>query len=469
MEKYDLTRVARLAALACALSLCTGTAFAQDDDGPWESDQLVCALYPGSEIDSIHARYGTTTVDVLDTGATLSYLIATDSGEVEDSLADLITLDPDVFYCAPNFILDSPEPVQRSQPFLDVTGEAEVQAQPAADHLQLVSAQAQTTGLGVKVAVIDGGVDASQPMLAGSVLSGIDYVDSDTTAHDEQGGPASGHGTFVAGVVNLVAPDALIIPYRVIDTLGRGNGYHMAQAVIHAVEQGCKVINISMVMNGKHPTLDAAIEYAKDHDVLVVAAAGNDSGDVKKFPADDSYTLGVAAVDSADLKADFSNFGSEIDVCAPGTSIKGPFLDTVFARWDGTSFAAPFVAGTGALLYAMRPAATWDDVVTVIEQTSFNLDGLNPGFEGKLGSGRIEPLTAVTAWAPMAGDVNGSGQVTAADIVFLVNFLFKSGPSPVDLNTADVNASCDITSADIIYLVNYNFKAGPAPLPGCVP
>jgi subtilisin family serine protease len=458
----------RLAEALLALGLLTSHVLA-DDDGPWESDQLVCSLNPGGVIDSINARYGTITMNVIYAGATSSYLIGTAAGEVEDSLADLILLDPDVLYCAPNFYLDAPEPVQRSQPFLDVVGEAEVQAQPAATHLQLAVAQTQSTGLGVKVAVIDGGVDASQPMLAGSVLAGFDFVDNDTDAHDESGGPASGHGTFVAGVVNLVAPDAWIVPYRVIDTLGRGNGYQMARAVIDAVSQGCKVINISMVMQGKHPTLDVAIEYAKNQHVLVVAAAGNDSADAQRFPASDSYTLGVAALDSADLKADFSNFGSFIDVCAPGTSIKGPFLDTVFARWDGTSFAAPFVAGTGALLYALRPGATWDDVVTAIEETAIDLDSLNPGFAGQLGRGRIEPQAAVNAWWPMAGDLNESGYISSADIIFLVNFVFKSGPAPDELDTADVDASCDVTSADVIYLVNYNFKVGPAPQPGCVP
>jgi subtilisin family serine protease len=458
-----------MAVLSLALILGTGNALGGDDDGPWESDELVCALNPGGVIDSIHARYGTTTINILDTGGTLSYLIGTTAGEVEDSLADLITLDPDVLYCAPNFLLDAPEPVQRSQPFLDVVGEAEVQAQPAASQLQLATTQTQSTGLGVKVAIVDGGVDANQPMLAGSVLQGVDFVDNDEDAHDEPGGPASGHGTFVAGVVKLVAPDAWIIPYRVIDTLGRGNGYHMAQAVLDAVDQGCKVINISMVMEGKHPTLDIAIEYAKNRNVLVVAAAGNDSSETDRFPANDSYALGVAALDSTELKADFSNFGSFIDVAAPGTNIKGPFLDTVFARWDGTSFAAPFVSGTGALLYAMRPDAAWDDVVTIIEQTAFDLDSLNPGLEGKLGCGRIDPLAAVSAWWPMAGDVNGSGHITTADIIFLVNFVFKSGQPPAELSAADVNASCDITSSDVVYLVNYNFKAGPAPLPGCVP
>jgi hypothetical protein len=117
----------------------------------------------------------------------------------------------------------------------------------------------------------------------------------------------------------------------------------------------------------------------------------------------------------------------------------------------------------------MRPDAAWDDIVTVIEQTAFNLDSLNPELEGQLGCGRIEPLAAVSAWWPVAGDVNGSGHISSADIIFLVNFVFKSGEPPVELDAADVNASCDITSADVIYLVNYNFKAGPVPQPGCVP
>jgi subtilisin family serine protease len=432
--------------------------------------ELVCSVNPGASIDSINARYGTSTKAYIDTGmvAYFAYLLAVPANLAEDSLADVISLDADVLYCSPNYLLDAPEPVQRSQPFLDVTGSTEVTTQTAATRLHLTSAQAQSTGTGVQVAVIDVGVDATQPMLDGAVLSGIDYIDSDTTAFDEPGGAASGHGTFVAGVIHLVAPDAAIIPYRVIDTAGRGDGFSITGAILDAVDRDCKVINISLVMTGKHPSLDMAIEYARNRNVLVVAAAGNDSSSSPRFPADDSYCLGVAALDSADLKPDFSNFGSHIDLCAPGTNIKGPFPDSLYARWSGTSFAAPFVAGSAAMLYALKPASTWDEIVDQLTGTAQNVDPLNPAFAGQLGSGMVNPAAAVVAWWAAPGDVNASGTITGADIIYLVNFVFKSGVPPVSLNLGDVDATCAINAADIIYLVNYVYREGPAPVPGCV-
>jgi len=450
------------------LVLCPSTLLRAGEE--FVPHELVCSVNTGASIDSINARYGTSTKEVIDTGLFVyfSYLLSVPDSLAEDSLADLVALDGDVFYCTPNYLLDAPEPVQRSQPFLDVTGEPEVTTQASALRLNLSAAQAQSTGTGVKVAVIDVGVDATQPMLAGSVLSGIDYVDSDTSAHDEPGGAASGHGTFVAGVIHLVAPSAQIVPYRVIDTVGRGDGFSITKAIIDAVSRGCRVINISLVMAGVHPSLRDAIEYAHYRNVLVVAAAGNDSSNTPRFPADDAYSLGVAAVDSVDLKADFSNFGSHIDLCAPGTDIKGPFLHSTFARWSGTSFAAPFVSGTAALLFAERPAATWYDVVNLLKTTAEDIDVSNPAYAGELGDGIVNPVTAVSAWWAAPGDADGSGAITSADIVYLINYVFKSGPSPQPRNNGDVDASCFINTGDIVYLVEYVFKGGAAPLAGCV-
>ena len=151
--------------------------------------------------------------------------------------------------------------------------------------------------------VIDAGVNLTHPLLAGTTSPGLDYVDGDSLANDEPGGMASGHGSFVAGVVKLVAPDAQIVPYRVLNPDGRGNGYTIAEAVLQAVEDGCKVINISMVMAGQHGSLDFAIEYAKNNNVMVIAAAGNDSINTDLFPAKDSYTISVAALDTLNHKA----------------------------------------------------------------------------------------------------------------------------------------------------------------------
>ena len=207
---------------------------------------------------------------------------------------------------------------------------------------------------------------------------------------------------------------------------------------------------------------------ARHQGVVIVAAAGNDASNVPLYPAADPNCLGVAALDARDVKCTFSSWGPHIDLSAPGQDIKGPFINDQFARWSGTSFATPFVAGTGALLLARIPTATWTDVVDVMTTTARKIDQVNPLFAGNLGAGKVDPLAAINLWAPTAGDVDASGLISSADILYLVTYVFKNGPAPLDLNDGDADGSCQINAADVIYLVQYVFKSGPLPSQGCV-
>ena len=123
---------------------------------------------------------------------------------------------------------------------------------------------------------------------------------------------------------------------------------------------------------------------------------------------------------------------------------------------------------TAALLYGVRPAAAWSDLVDLLKVTAEEIDTSNPAYAGELGSGVVSPQAAVAAWWAASGDVDASGTITSADIVYLINFVFKSGPDPTHPNNGDVDASCLVNAGDIIYLVNYVFKGGPAPQAGCV-
>ena len=425
-------------------------------------EQMVCAASSFSYIDTINANYGTMLIRTLP--EINSYLLQTQPGQDADSLAGIIGLEPYVIYCDANFILDAPEPVQGSQPFIDFQVQGTFEGQGAAGTLRLPLAQTASVGTGVKVGVIDVGVNFGHPILSPVTVSGTDYVAGDSDAFDEPGGNASGHGTFVAGVISLVAPEAEIHAYRVLDTAGRGNGFTIAEAIVQAVDDGCKVINLSMVMTGNHGSMDAAIEYAHTNNVLVVAAAGNDSTEIDRFPARDSYTLSVAALDSLNQKADFSSFGGKVDVCAPGTMIYSPFLDTMYAWWNGSSFAAPFVAGQAALLYAAQPNASWNEVVDAITQTATNIDAQNPGLEGKLGTGLIDPVAALAQFMALScGDINDDGVgPNLTDATMLVNHLFitfEALPNPM---AADVDNNGSIALTDLTRLINFMFLQGPA-------
>lgn len=438
--------------------------------GPAEyvPEELVCKMAPGFEIDIINGAYGTAVRN--HQPETDCYLLTTQPGQNAESLAVIINAREEVEYCGANYFLDAPEPYQKSSAFLDEQCIGTFPDQEAADQLSIAEAQTISIGTDVKIAVIDGGVAFDHPEFAaksGGVISGWDFVDNDSIAFDEPGGAGTGHGTFVAGIVKLTAPGSQIYAYRVLDTLGRGNGYDVAGAILRAVSDGCRVINLSMGMLGRHDAVEDAMKFAEDRDVIIVAAAGNDSTNecsLFPFPATKGYCLAVGALDSLNILADFSNFGIKIDVCAPGTRIYSPFIDTLYAWWDGTSFSAPFVTGLAALIITLRPEATWEGIHSIIKESCINIDSLNPGLCEQLGSGMIDMVAALEmASTFMRGDADSGGEINVADVVFLVNYIFRAGTAPYPLIAGDANCDNATNVGDAVYLIHYIFRSGPAP------
>ncbi|MEE8577066.1 MAG: S8 family serine peptidase, partial [candidate division Zixibacteria bacterium] len=433
------TNVKNIGLLAIALIVMSLSlsAYAGESASEFVPEEIVCQVAYPEYIDSVNIAYGTSISQYL--LQIDGYLLTTLPGQNAESLAAVIDLLPDVIYCQANYLLDAPEPVQGSQPFTDIGGTGDASTQEAATTLKLPATHEVSTGTGVKVAVIDVGVELNHPMFSGMTVSGADYVDGDAVAMDESGGRASGHGTFVAGIVSVVAPAAEIVAYRVLDTTGSGNGFSIAEAVLQAVSDGCKVINLSIVMTGAHSTLDGAIEFAHANDVMVIAAAGNDSSNSDLFPARDSYTLSVAALDSSNLKADFSSYGGKVDVCAPGTGIYSAYLDSSFAWWDGTSFAAPFVSGVAALLYSIDSSASWSEIRDAIEETAISVDSINPDYANQLGFGLIDPVAALQQIGATCGDISGDGTgPDISDLTALVNYLFITFVLPGSPVASDV-------------------------------
>jgi len=449
----------------------TAPLYGQHGRGDYRPEELVCEMLPGYSIDIINTTYGTSTKGHLI--QTDSYLLSIPAGQNAESLAVVIAARPDVLYCGPNFYFDAPEPFQRSQPFLDNQLTENIDSQFAAQTLALATVHTISTGESVAIAVIDGGVNLTHPEFAsmtGGLVSGWDYIDGDSIANDEAGGACSGHGTFVAGVLKLVAPGSYVHAYRVLDTTGRGSGFDIAAAVLRAIDDGCRVINLSLGMVGVDDALDEALKYARMENIMVVASAGNDSTSdniIFPFPASRTYCLAVAALDTFNLKADFSNYGVKIDYCAPGTGIYAPYLDSSYAWWDGTSFSAPFVSGLAALLISKNPTLTVEKIDTIMANTAADIDTLNPGLEGMLGHGLINMVAALGETMQFtAGDANDDTTVDVGDVIYIINYVFKDGPAPVV--TAAANANCDTTVniGDAVYLVKYVFASGPPP---CAP
>jgi subtilisin family serine protease len=368
--------------------------------------QVLVRLAPGVNVGTINARYGTTSIDRLQSDPT--FLLRTPAGTTVEDLLPAMTSDTDLDVAEPNYQTGNPE-AQRgsSMTFADPSlTQADYVDQEALARIRAPQAQGITKGAGVIVAVLDTGVQLNHPRLVPRIVpGGIDLIDGDSDPADAPDGvdsdrdgvidEAVGHGTFVAGMVLSVAPKASILPIRVLDSDGYGTAFALARGIETARNAHAKVINMSLGMSIPSGVVDKLIERFKNEDIVFVASAGNADSDSQQFPARDSYVIGTAATDSADMKTDFSNFGSWVDVSAPGEGLISYFPTSALAQWSGTSFSSGLVSGTAALLFAAKPGARFNDVVDAIEETAVDIDDENPDFRGELGEGRLDVLAAV--------------------------------------------------------------------------
>jgi type VII secretion-associated serine protease mycosin len=271
--------------------------------------------------------------------------------------------------------------------------------------LNVAAAWQLSTGAGVTVAVIDSGVEASHPDLAGQVLPGLDLVtDTSGTSTDP-----NGHGTHVAGTiaartgngtgVSAVAPHVQILPIRTLDASGSGVMSDVATGIVYAADQGAQVINMSLGATVQVTSVSNAISYARSKGVVVVAAAGNSrtTNSPTLWPAADNGVVAVASTDENDGYSSFSNRGSYVDVAAPGGSILSTVPSAGYAYYSGTSMAAPHVAAAAALVKAYRPLLTPDQVELALTSTATDLG--TAGRDLDYGHGRINPADALAAVA----------------------------------------------------------------------
>ena len=268
-----------------------------------------------------------------------------------------------------------------------------------------------TKGQGVIVAVIDTGVDATHPDLEGRVLAGYSTVSKEVLPEGEQN-DVYGHGTHVAaiiagdddndGVVGI-APESTILPIQALGPNGAGNDRTVAEAIEYAVANGADVINLSLggevspFENGGTASC-AAVEAAFSSGVVVIVSSGNAGGygNPKNQPASCKGALSVAAIDETLNRTYFSSYDNTVRISAPGRRIvsaipTGPALP--YEQWDGTSMAAPHVAGVAALLRAAYPDWSAQQVVDRILTTATDLAALGPDTE--TGYGLVDAAAAL--------------------------------------------------------------------------
>ncbi|WP_230394028.1 type VII secretion-associated serine protease mycosin [Plantactinospora alkalitolerans] len=260
-----------------------------------------------------------------------------------------------------------------------------------------------STGKGVTVAVVDSGVDASHADLAGQVLPGIDLVDG---IGNGQTDPV-GHGTTVAGLiagrnddtrgVAGLAPKAKILPVRVLDEENRyDDALVVAKGVRWAVDNGAQVVNLSLGGSGDSPALAAALDYAFARDVVVVACTGNLGSSAGKrvwYPAREPGVVAVAGLErESDALWSGSITGPETVLSAPATGLSGA-RPGGFWQVQGTSFAAPLVAASAALVRSHWPKMSAADVVNRLINTARDV-GLS-GRDDQFGFGVVDPVAAL--------------------------------------------------------------------------
>jgi Subtilase family len=222
---------------------------------------------------------------------------------------------------------------------------------------------AKNFGGGIKVAVIDTGVDLSHPALVNNLAPSSewrDYVDNDTSPNDEPGinstpGKAYGHGTAVSGIILQIAPKVSILPLRVLDSKGKGNLDNVVKAIDYAILNGVQIINLSLGSLKSNLSLTQEIAYAKTKGVYVIAAAGNNGGSAD-YPAKDSsqdqmsgFLFGIGSIDDKEAISSFSARGEGVYAFAPGEKIYTLYPGNRVTYATGTSFATPLVSGAFAL------------------------------------------------------------------------------------------------------------------------
>jgi thermitase len=420
--------------LALCLLLLSGTADraqALPAVGSFVPGEIIIKLTPNSPIATIEKSYNTRVKECfLDCANTDIYLLKiTDGSSTKDKLDEIIGAHlATIEYAEPNFFAEAPEAARRHRAFPTndavPTDDRYSQFPYAASALNLSSAHAISKGAGTTVAVVDTGAQLSHPALKENFngVARYDFVDDDNNPsepsfagnEDSRNNEVVGHGTHVAGIVDLVAPKAKIMPLRVLDREGYGTSFHIAEAISFADLNGADVINLSLGM--PDPTLlgllppkllrEKVVE-ATQHGVVVAAAAGNYNNLVPTYPAARGTTadkrdglLAVTSVNQNTQKSDFANYGLWVDIAAPGENILSTYPVSTYAYWSGTSMATPFVSGQAALIRDVNCSLDAAGVEGQIRRSARSLVAEDKVYGAMMGAGQTDVGTSLGQLEP---------------------------------------------------------------------
>jgi subtilisin family serine protease len=353
-------------------------------------DEVLVKLGSGamfSELEELLKDYGQLiptqlrTIDVI--------LIKVPEGQVLRTIEELEKI-PGIEYAEPNYLayaVGTPDDPAWNKQY----GLRRIRAPQGWDH--------DTGSAAVVIAIIDTGVALGHPDLNPKIVSGYDFVNDDSNPSDD-----NGHGTHVAGIaaastnnsfgVAGVSWGARIMPIKVLSSSGSGSYANVAAGMVWAVDHGARVLNLSLGGTSPSGVLRDAVNYAYIHGAVTIAATGNNGTGFVLFPARLSHVIAVAATDHSNNHVSFSNYGSQVDLSAPGLSIWSTELGGGFSYRDGTSMSTPFVSGLAAILVGIPRPYSPDLIEYEMESTARDLGTV--GRDNFYGYGLIQLDKAIT-------------------------------------------------------------------------
>lgn len=350
-------------------------------------------------------------------GSTGAHLVKVPAGK-EAQLIQSLSRNPAIEYAEPDELVTATTADDyyfdrqyalnnEGQAFTNTKGDIGIAAGTADADVDAAEAWGVATGNGIKVAVLDSGVDLNHEDLSSKVVARANFSGA-ASADDNYG-----HGTHVAGIVAAVhnsdgvagvCPGCTVLAGKILNDSGVGSSSGLANGINWAVSNGAKVINMSVGVRASR-TLETAVNNAWNKGVVLVAAAGNGGSQTKIYPAGYPNVIAVAATDNKDAKASFSTYGASwVDVTAPGVNVYSTFPNHPFylakpnnrsLNYDvgnGTSMSAPIVAGVAALAWSSNPGATHTSIRAKVESTADKISGTGTYWA----HGRVNAFKAVS-------------------------------------------------------------------------
>ncbi len=307
----------------------------------------------------------------------------------------------------------------------------------------------------VEVAVLDTGVDTDLDSLEGRILDGgKNYCSSSPGKPPEDD---HGHGTLVSNIIveNTFA-NVMIMPIKVMNKEGEGYDSHIVRGFAYAMECGVDIINLSIGGDGEKAIYESIINKAQQMGIAVIVAAGNESQDVgNSTPANIDSSITISSINRDNTFSSFSNYGNQIDFCAPGDSITAIGIDGLKYSISGTSFATPYATAAFAMIKSVDYQKTGTQIYNLVKAYAVDLGA--DGWDSQFGFGRINLADIVGIYREskaVQGDVNQDDMVNVIDAYMILQYIVgKQEFNQFQTGIADVDGDGDITVLDVLEIL----------------